>query len=137
LNLFLNGIQAMASGGRLTVATRALALNGDPAATDPLFRKFRPGQRLVLAEVRDTGTGIKPADLPRVFDPFFTTKPVGVGTGLGLSIARMIIERHDGVIDINNTPEGGAVAVVALKAEQEGEYEDEHEHCQKTHPGGG
>ncbi len=117
LNLFLNAVQAMPSGGRLTVTTRTIALEERPDGIEPRFRRFRPGQRLVLAEVRDTGTGIKPADLPRVFDPFFTTKPLGVGTGLGLCIARMIIDRHDGVIDLSNAALGGALAVVALKAE--------------------
>lgn len=117
LNLFVNAVQAMPSGGRLTVTTRTIVLEERPDAIEPRFRRFKPGQRLVLTEVLDTGMGIKAADLPRVFDPFFTTKPLGVGTGLGLSVARMIIDRHDGVIDLSNAPLGGALASVALKAE--------------------
>ncbi len=117
LNLFLNAIQAMPSGGRLMVTTRTLVLEETSGEIEPLFRRFQPGQRLVVAEVQDTGTGIKPEHLGRVWDAFFTTKPVGVGTGLGLCIARMIIDRHDGVIDLRNAAPGGALALVALKAE--------------------
>lgn len=119
LNLFLNAVQAMPSGGTLTVSTRTVLLDQDMATMPPFFRKFGKGQRLVFAEVRDTGTGIKPADLLRVFDPFFTTKEAGVGTGLGLSIARMIIHRHGGAIEINNAPEGGVLVTIALKADPE------------------
>ena len=116
LNLFLNSIQAMPAGGTLAVTTRALVLDEDPAAIPPFYRKFKPAQSLIVAEVRDSGTGIKETDLPRVFDPFFTTKPVGVGTGLGLSMAKMIIDRHDGVITIKNAPGGGVLVTVALRA---------------------
>ncbi len=117
LNLFLNSIHAMPGGGTLTVTTRVLELNETTIANMPMYRAFKPTQRLLLAEVRDTGTGIKEADLPRVFDPFFTTKPVGIGTGLGLSMAKMIIDRHEGVIDIRNASGGGVLATIALKAD--------------------
>jgi signal transduction histidine kinase len=98
------------------VITRTLVLDEDPTAIPPLYREFKPAERLIVAEVRDTGTGIKETDLPRVFDPFFTTKPVGVGTGLGLSTAKMIIDRHGGVVAIKNAPSGGVFVTVALKA---------------------
>jgi len=120
LNLLLNAIQAMPSGGTLTVTTRAIVLDENASAIPPRFRKFPPAQRLVLAEVRDTGMGIKPEILPRLFDPFFSTKPTGVGTGLGLFVSKLIVDRHGGVIGIDNAPEGGALAWVALKTETEG-----------------
>jgi two-component system, sensor histidine kinase and response regulator len=116
LNLFVNSIQAMPAGGTLTVTTRTLVLDGDATAIPPLYREFKAGERLIVAEVRDTGTGIKETDLPKVFDPFFTTKPVGVGTGLGLSMAKMIIDRHGGVVAIKNAEGGGVLVTVALKA---------------------
>ena len=65
LNLFLNARDAMASGGWLTISTRA-------------------DGREVVAEVADTGNGIAPEHLARIYDPFFTTKAIGQGTGLGL-----------------------------------------------------
>jgi two-component system NtrC family sensor kinase len=118
--LFLNAIHAMPSGGSLTVVTRMMVLDDNPSAIPPMLRKYRPGQRLVIAEVRDTGTGIRDNILSRLFEPFFTTKPPGVGTGLGLFVARRIMDRHGGVIALNNAPGGGALATVALRVEQEG-----------------
>ena len=63
-------------------------------------------ERLKIA-VRDNGTGVRAADLPRLFEPFFTTKDVGQGTGLGLSICHTIVKNH-----------GGGIAV----ASQEGQW---------------
>lgn len=115
INLFLNSLQAMSHGGTLTIRTRELRL-AEPAAREPFYRKFQPGQTLVVTEVQDTGTGLNETVLGRVFDPFFTTKPVGVGTGLGLSMAKKIIDAHDGNIEIKNATGGGALVVIVLKA---------------------
>src|SRR6185295_6416306 len=69
LNLVSNAVDAMPSGGRLTLAAR------------------RQDQGVALVVV-DSGDGILAEDLPRVFDPLYTTKPPGKGTGLGLAILR-------------------------------------------------
>jgi two-component system sensor histidine kinase PhcS len=61
----------------------------------------RAGERLQV-RVKDNGSGVKPADLPRLLDPFFTTKDVGEGMGLGLSICHTIIKNHGGTIDITS-----------------------------------
>ena len=52
--------------------------------------------RNVTIDVRDTGTGVKEADLSHIFDRFVTTKPNGLG--MGLSISRSIIDAHGGRI---------------------------------------
>ncbi|MFG1360053.1 sensor histidine kinase [Xanthobacter pseudotagetidis] len=86
----------------------------------------RPEARLEIAgamaggtarvSVRDTGPGI-PADvISRIFDPFFTTKPVGKGTGLGLSICYRIVAEHQGALDAENHPAGGAIMTLTLPA---------------------
>lgn len=95
LNLFMNALDAMPQGGTLTV-------------------RLIPRRQTVLAQVRDTGTGILPDHLPRIFEPFFTTKSEGQGTGLGLYVCYGIVQRHGGRIMVYNHPEGGAVFTVRL-----------------------
>lgn len=64
--------------------------------------------------VADSGPGV-PADLrDRIFEPFFTTKPVGSGTGLGLAIAYSVVEAHNGVITVEDSPLGGAAFVISV-----------------------
>jgi len=70
---------------------------------------------MVIAEIEDTGAGIRPDQLTRIFDPFFTTKPTGVGTGLGLPVSKKIIELHGGTIDIRNRPQGGVKVTIFFK----------------------
>ena len=119
INLFLNALQAMSPGGLLTVATRLDRFSGDLNVVESAGLRFHRGDRVVVVEVRDNGTGIPEAHLPRIFDPFFTTKPVGVGTGLGLSVVKNIVDLHGGAIGIRNAPGGGVLATVVLKAEPE------------------
>ena len=90
LNLFMNGIQAMEGGGRLSVTGRSSAQAGE-----------------AVLEISDTGEGMAPEILPRIFDPFFTTKDVGRGTGLGLSIVYGVVERHRGGIEVDSAPGRG------------------------------
>jgi PAS domain S-box-containing protein len=70
----------------------------------------------VVAEVRDTGTGIPPEALGRIFDPFFTTKPRGAGTGLGLPISYQIVSSYGGELSVESTPGAGAKFRVVLPA---------------------
>ncbi|MBI2926722.1 MAG: PAS domain S-box protein [Verrucomicrobia bacterium] len=119
INLFVNAIQAMPNGGTLTAFTWAEAYT-DPKqlAEFPAFAgQFQLGDTLVVAEVKDTGCGIRDEHLPRIFDPFFTTKPTGVGTGLGLPVSKKIIELHGGGLDLRNDPSGGVRVTLILKGE--------------------
>ncbi|HEU0294292.1 MAG TPA: HAMP domain-containing sensor histidine kinase [Anaerolineales bacterium] len=54
-------------------------------------------ERSVTVFVRDSGTGIEPADLPHIFDRFYKSSDSG-GMGLGLSIAKYLVEAHGGRI---------------------------------------
>ncbi|MFP3980098.1 MAG: ATP-binding protein [Desulfobacterales bacterium] len=105
LNLYLNAIQAMESGGRITAET-ALSEEGS-----------------IMVRISDTGPGIAREDLSRIFDPYFTTKPAG--TGLGLAIVHKIIEDHGGRITVNSTPGQGTVFSVYLAAA--GQQQDQEE----------
>ena len=65
-------------------------------------------------EIGDSGPGMPASVAERAFEPFFTTKEVGSGTGLGLDIARrIVVERHDGTINISSAP-GDTVVQVRL-----------------------
>ncbi|MER7274352.1 ATP-binding protein [Dactylosporangium sp. NPDC000244] len=84
--------------------------------TDPggavVLRAF-PLPGLAVVEVRDTGCGIAPADLPFVFQRFWRADPARDretgGSGLGLTIARQIVLDHDGTIEVTSTPGEGSV----------------------------
>ncbi|MFQ5735261.1 MAG: ATP-binding protein [Thermodesulfobacteriota bacterium] len=63
-----------------------------------------------VAEITDTGPGIPDDVMEKIFDPFFSTKEKGGGhnIGLGLSISQSIIKEHNGRIEVQNSPQGGA-----------------------------
>ena len=102
LNLFLNAMDAMPQGGRLTVTTSP----GSVALADD-----RPGIDVV---VEDTGTGLPDTIRERIFEPFFTTKEEGKGTGLGLSICLGLVHSHEGKIEVDSVPGQGTRFTVTL-----------------------
>lgn len=96
INLVLNARDAMPFGGCIVVAAGLRDLNS--AALPP---HLLPG-RYVCISVRDEGSGIDPAILPKVVEPYFTTKPVGQGSGLGLSMAKGFAEQSGGGLQIDS-----------------------------------
>jgi PAS domain S-box-containing protein len=86
-NLISNAVDAMSSGGTLTV--RVADATANKAAS-------------IRVEVEDTGKGIADLDLNRVFEPFFTTKQNG-GTGLGLWVVKEIVEKHGGTVAVTSS----------------------------------
>jgi signal transduction histidine kinase len=96
VNLLFNALDAMTSGGRLTVAT---ALVEQELPKKELWAP-PPTESFLRLSIADTGEGIAPEALPHVFDPFFTTK--NSGTGLGLSVSHGIIQEHGAVIDVES-----------------------------------
>jgi PAS domain S-box-containing protein len=95
LNLILNAVDAMPSGGKLSVGTAA---TWQPAG--------------VRVTVQDSGEGMPPAVLARLFEPFHTTKKHGLG--LGLFTSRGIVEQHGGLIKARSRPGRGTAFVVWL-----------------------
>ncbi len=93
LNLVINAVQAMPSGGEVVLRTLSKSES-------------------VVLEVQDEGVGIPPEDLERVFDPFVTTR--SDGTGLGLSIAYQIVNQHGGHITARRNSERGMTFAVTL-----------------------
>jgi len=119
VNIFMNAIQAMERGGKLTIRTflkRLVQSRHDEGSRTS--NQFFLGDLTVVTEIEDTGPGIREENLAKIFDPFFTTKPTGVGTGLGLPVSKKIIEMHGGALDIANRSGGGVRVTVLLKAEK-------------------
>ena len=81
VNLIKNAIQAMTTGGTLTLQT------GE-------------GSEGVWVSVADTGGGIPQEQINRIFEPFYTTKKKG--SGLGLMIVQRIIRAHGGRIELES-----------------------------------
>jgi signal transduction histidine kinase len=86
--------------------------------TTRVFSGRRQGEgTMIEILVEDSGSGIPPEAMPNLFKPFNTTKGIE-GTGLGLYLSREIINRHNGVLQATNRPQGGARFSILLPAEQ-------------------
>ncbi len=116
INLFLNSIQAMPSGGKLFLRSYLVCLN---EAKNGVGRRqgdrFKLMEKAVVVQVEDTGSGISKENLSKIFDPFFTTKGPKEGVGLGLLITKNIIDLHKGLIEIESQVGKGTKFSIFLK----------------------
>ena len=95
LNLFSNAMQAMPSGGTISVHT-----------------SYKKETEQAYITVADSGTGISSEVQQRIFTPFFTTKVDG--TGLGLAITQTIILAHGGQISVESAPGEGTAFLITM-----------------------
>lgn len=98
-NLVLNAVDALPSGGSITI--QISQADGD-----------------ARLQVTDDGIGMTEETRQRAFDPFFTTKPFGSGTGLGLALAHGTIQRHGGSITARSEPGVGTTFEIHLPCAQ-------------------
>jgi len=82
VNIFVNAIQAMPKGGKLTIKTQ-----------------FR--DNTIFLFIHDTGIGMSNETMNRIFEPFFTTKEE-MNTGLGLAVVHNIIKLYNGAINVKS-----------------------------------
>jgi PAS domain S-box-containing protein len=102
VNLILNAIDAMPSGGKLKITT-----------------SVQDG--FAQAEFYDSGIGMNEEVMEHLFEPFFTTKGVS-GTGLGLAVSYSTIERHGGTIHVESSPGRGTTFSILLPFQQRREF---------------
>ncbi len=100
LNLVLNALKAMPSGGRLVVEVTA-----------------EDGQ--VAASFSDTGAGIPEDVARRLFQPFRSARQDRSGTGLGLFISQALMSRAGGAITVESRSGRGTTFVVRLRRARE------------------
>jgi two-component system phosphate regulon sensor histidine kinase PhoR len=92
LNLIHNAIKFTPSGGDVTLA--AERDNGS-----------------LMVQVRDTGSGIAPSDLPRIFERFYKVDQsrASGGSGLGLALVKHAVEAHGGSVHVESEQAKGSV----------------------------
>lgn len=96
-HLLINAYEAMPNGGRLKVSIKRM-----PSA--------------VIVAFADTGVGIHADDLSEIFNPFFTSKTTGAG--MGLSKVYLVVEEHQGTVNVTSEPHRGTTVEVFLPLER-------------------
>jgi PAS domain S-box-containing protein len=104
LNLVKNAMEAMPTGGTITIEARRVAIG-----------TTRTGVRVRIV---DEGSGVDSRMSGKIFEPFFTTKPQG--TGLGLSICREIADFHNARLSVTRRVDGhpGSMAEIIFPADE-------------------
>jgi len=96
INLIFNAVDAMPSGGTLTLRTRI----------EEHSQGSSGNLHNLVVEVTDSGVGMDEETRRRCLEPFFTTKGER-GTGLGLAMVYGVIQRHSADLEIESTPDQG------------------------------
>ncbi|TKJ31576.1 MAG: hypothetical protein CEE40_00710 [Chloroflexi bacterium B3_Chlor] len=109
-NLISNGIDAMPTGGELSIAVTGPG-SGDLVASARGAELWVDGE-YVEVEIRDRGAGIREEELGKMFEPFHAMK--ARGTGLGLAITRRIIDEHGGEVRVESQEGEGTRFVVRV-----------------------
>ncbi len=104
MNLCVNGMQAMATGGVLSVRLARLHVGN----AQVLSHSVLEGGDWLALTVADQGGGISPGVMEHLFEPFFTTRGKDRGTGLGLAVVHGVVAEIGGAIDVQSPPGRGA-----------------------------
>ncbi|MGD9899027.1 MAG: PAS domain S-box protein [Calditrichaceae bacterium] len=99
LNLALNSVDAMPSGGKITIRSESVK----PELDTRLKQNHAVGEQYVKISVKDTGSGMSDDVKNRLFEPFFSTKEGRRSKGLGLPLIHRIVSNHNGFIFFDST----------------------------------
>jgi signal transduction histidine kinase len=102
-NLLNNAIKFTAKG-KITLNTEDIEQNELNNRETKLEQKNEQQSREIQVSIKDTGTGLSPAILPKLFSKFVSTD--SGGTGLGLFVSKNIVEAHGGKIQAQNNDDG-------------------------------
>jgi len=83
--------------------------------------ELRYCQDHVELEVKDTGTGIPAAELPRIFERFHRVPAAKgrtyEGSGIGLSLVQELVKLHNGTITVTSIVDRGTSFIVSIPTE--------------------
>jgi signal transduction histidine kinase/putative methionine-R-sulfoxide reductase with GAF domain len=115
-NLVSNAVKYTPRGGSITIEAREVSAEAVP---EDERDGLRPG-RYIQIDVRDTGVGIAPDDVPRIWERFYRTEnPLKVeagGTGLGLSLVKPLVRLLGGRIWVESQINVGSTFSFVLPA---------------------
>jgi CheY-like chemotaxis protein len=100
VNLVFNAVDAMPSGGTLTIRTRT---------------SIRAQGNWAVIEVADSGVGMDEESRRRCLEPFFSTKGTR-GTGLGLPMVYGVVQRHGAQLEIESELGKGTLVRIEFAA---------------------
>jgi signal transduction histidine kinase len=133
-NLVANAIEAMPSGGCLSISTKPGVMQHtvreeptDRLKSERMDSEFMPlapatdsratvEEQSVVMRISDTGVGMSEEAKQRLFTPYYTTKPKG--TGLGLAIVQSIVADHNGKISVESAVDRGTTFEIELPVNQ-------------------
>ncbi|GEM_PF-1536173 len=111
INLIINAIDAMPSGGKI------------------IIKSYKKDEYAVI-EVRDTGSGMEEELLPHIFDPYFSTKETG-SSGLGLSIVYGLISNVGGKVDVVSQKGCGTTFILSIPCGEETEKRHDNDPAER------